>query len=176
MKIFHWFFIVLLAFTAIIVLAWFSTPPPGVSGTLHPEYQSMLKSGPSVASSPISKWLAYAFGLVILAVFGFCIAIGARRNDKIGPIRNLLIGGFIGYIIIYTLAIFSYWDYVQAGTSIYVLAFPLPTAWVLYGIMLFPLFFMILYIWKFHDWVLTPEDLEKFKRIVEERQQRENLS
>ena len=173
MKIFQWFLAALAFFRLVIILAWFSNPPADISGVLHPKHPSMLKSGSSVASAPMSKWLAYFFGLAILTVFGFCLAIGSRRNGVIGPIKNWLIIGCLLYIGIYTLAIFNYWDYVQTGRSIYLFAFPLPTAWMIYGLMFFPFFFVIIYIWKFKSWVLSPEDIERFNQIVSERRARE---
>ena len=48
-------------------------------------------------------------------------------------------------------------------------SFPLPTAIMLYGLWAMPLVFVVLYVVKFDRWIVTEEDMTRFREIVESR-------
>ena len=172
MKLFQIFFAVLMGFLVLIIALWFVLPPEGATGYQHETYEKMRKGGESLSSLPATKWLAFLFGLFVLTVFGLCLAIGYRKNGRLKEVRPWLWAGMIGYIAVYTLMVVSYWKYIGGGDSSYFGGVPAPTAWMLYGVWFFPLFFTVIYIWKFDDWVVTPQDLERFHQLVEENKKK----
>lgn len=168
-----WLFIFLVGFLFLIVLIWIFPVPTAATGMLHPTYSTMLKSGTSVAAVPLSKWLAFFFGIGVLGTFSFLLVIGAKKasavkNRKIN--RSLLLGIGI-YLAMYGWMMLSYWSY-EPGDGFF-LGFPLPTAWMLIGMGLMPLFFTVLYIVNFNNWVISPEEIATFQQIVAARRKRE---
>ncbi len=173
MKIFHFFFALLTGFLLLVVVLWFVVPPEGAMGYVNEAYPTMRNGGASLSSKSSTKWLSFLFGLFILGVFGMCLAIGYRKRGQIGAIRKWLIIGIVSYIGVYTMMVISYWNYIDGvGETTYFLGVPAPTAWMLYGVWFFPLFFTILYIRKFDEWVITPEELERFHELVAENKEK----
>ena len=175
MKIFHLFLVFILAFCLVIIAICFTPAPAAVSGQLHPTFHSMLKSGTSVSSSPTIKWLSYFFGLGVLGVIGFMIMIGARKKDKLitKKIHARILWSFALIFVVYSITVFSDWTYVSSTKTNYFGGFPIPTSWMVYAVWFAPLSLVILYISKFDEWIISPEELRKFQEIVEKRRARE---
>lgn len=174
-NIFKWFFGFTLLFILIIVAIWLSPAVPGATGTLHPEFKTMLKSGNYTGGSSAIQWLSYLFGLGIIGIFAFCVFIGSRKKDKKiqSKIYRVLFIGFSAYILTFSLMVFSYWNYQETNSTNYFGGFPLPTAWMLYGMWFVPAIITSVYIFKFDDWVLTREEEKQFHEIVAARRKRE---
>ena len=97
------------------------------------------------------------------------MAVGYRKKTLPARLRYWLGAGFAGYLLVYTGMVVSYWQYIEGQTETsYFLGLPAPTAWMLFGVWLFPFFFMVLYIRNFDRWVITPEEMDRFRRLVEE--------
>ena len=168
MKQMPWFLVFLLFFLVLIGLLVLLPVPSNPAGGQHPEYQTMLKSGSSVVAITSSKWLAYAFGLGVLGLFGFSIFLGAQKNPKAKnrKIQNWLWVGTALYLLVYTLMVFSYWDYAQTDQPAFWGGFPAPTAWMLFGLGIVPILFTCIYVFKFKEWVITKEELEQFNELI----------
>jgi len=165
MTLFKLFFGLLIGLLFLIAALYFSLSPEAVTGLPHESYTTMLHSGESVAAAPLAKWLSFLFGLCILGIFVICIMIGYRKYEKLGKVKPWLFGGSIAYLLVFAGMVFSYWNYMSEGSAPYFLGFPAPTAWMLYAVWLFPLFFTFIYIFKFNDWVITPEERKRFEEI-----------
>lgn len=168
-----WFFIFLIGFLSLIGLMWIFPVPAAATGMLHPTYSTMLKSGTSVSAVPVSKWLAFFFGIGVLGTFSFLLVIGAQKSSAIinRQINRSLLVGIVVYFAMYGLMMLAYWNYEPGGD--FFLGFPLPTAWMLLGLGLMPLFFSALYIIKFDTWVISQEEINRFHEIVAARRKRE---
>lgn len=143
-------------------------PVPESTPVVHPEFKTMLHSANSQASSPAIKYLGYAFGLSILAIFGMSLYWGSKRAKDSGfRIRNIMIGMGL-YALTYTGMVLSSWEYDQVEAPIWG-GLPIPTAWMLYGIWFVPVFLIVLYVKGFNKHVLSAEDEARFHRIVEKR-------
>jgi hypothetical protein len=70
--------------------------------------------------------------------------------------------------------VFAYWDYQETNSTSYFGGFPIPTAWMLYGMWFVPAIITSAYIFKFDDWVLTKEEEKQFHEIVAARRKRGN--
>ncbi len=165
MTLFKLFLGLLIGLLLLIVVLYFSPSPQAVTGVAHESFSTMLHSGESVATAPFVKWIAFFFGLCILSIFVVSIMIGYRKYEKLGKVKPWLIGGSIAYLLVFSMMVFSYWHYVEEGSAAYFLGFPAPTAWMLYAVWLFPLFFSFIYIFKFNDWVISPEERKRFEEI-----------
>ena len=161
-------FLGVLVFTLLLIFGLYLTGQPAdAAGIPHNQYGQLLKGGTQQANIPIVKWLSYLFGLAIIGIFGIGIYIGMLKNGRTGPAARWIIIGFVIYGLIYTGMILSYWSYDPAN-PVYFGSFPAPTAWMIYGIWIFPFFFTFVYNFYFHTWYLTDEDMEKFEQLVQD--------
>ncbi|MCH2084843.1 MAG: hypothetical protein MK226_20825 [Saprospiraceae bacterium] len=153
-------------------------PLENPTGQQYEVYQSMLVSGTSVASHPILKWMALFFGVGILIVFGVFMSLGFRKAEKKlnAKLKQHLFVGMGLYIASFIVMTMVYWQYHNGDNFGYFLGVPSPTAWMLFGLGLTPLYFTIIYIIKFNDWIISPEELDEFQEIVRKRKQREEES
>jgi len=165
------FFACLIVFFAILLAILFSTPLAQATGMADTKFATLNRSGTSVATEPTIKWLAYFFGLGIVSIFCLCIFMGARKKqpDLRKSIYQTLGIGTLLYMVVYTLMVRSWWEYVATNSMDYFLGLPKPTAWLMFGLMFIPLFMSFLYIFKFNDWIIRPEEMEEFNRIMARR-------
>ncbi|MCK4990209.1 MAG: hypothetical protein KAS29_06970, partial [Bacteroidales bacterium] len=62
----------------------------------------------------------------------------------------------------------SYMNYLSSGTLSYILGFPEPTAWMIYGLWGGGALLAVAYVVEFRNIIYTKEDEETLKDIVEE--------
>ena len=142
-------------------------------GFTHAEFETMNAAGPGAERHEKVLWLAWAFGMLEIVFFLTCLAFGGRKAGKVGPLaRPIVIGGVV-YAAVFTLMVLSYRGYMNEDTHALFLGFPQPTAWMLYGLWVFPFFFLLLYIFIFDRWTFTDEDLARFHEILAQRRANE---
>ena len=165
----YYAFLFVLSSTLLIILALvFVDPVVEASGKQHPEYGTMLQSVNSQFSSDTVKYLGYGFGLCIIGIFTLCLILGAKKaNQKGFKTREIFIGMGL-YLATFTALVLSSWKYDMLEAPI-IGGLPLPTAWMLYGIWFVPIVLIILYVWGFERFVISPEEEAAFQKIVENR-------
>ena len=99
---------------------------------------------------------------------------GAIRRGKLDGIRPWLIIASIVYLSVYTLTYVSDAHYASSGHERFFLGWPMPTAWMIYAMWSAPVLFVLIYIFKFRDWVLTEEDENRFDELVKARRAAES--
>ena len=109
-----------------------------------------------------------AFVVLILTVMGLFVAQGYRKHAGGGPMRWLL-GGFIGYGLVFGGLVLAYRSYASGDISFFG-GFPAPSAWMVYGVFLFPWVLVILYVRNFDRWIYSSEDAARFQTLVAENQ------
>lgn len=137
---------------------------------LHPDHASMLQSKGTVASSSRVIILGYIMGLFIIGTMFTLIFLGAKKAGKRTPLHRYLGVGSIVYLLIYSFLTYAYWDYIHLGNQAFFGGFPLPSAWMIYGMWLSPLFLAAIYVWGFDKWVFTANDLSDFKNLVSQQE------
>ena len=159
-------FLWLLFFSVILVALLFSTSPQNATGVVDETFKTLQKSGQTVASVSIAKWLSYVYGIGIIGVFSLFVFLGAYKANPIikSQIYKSLSVGVAVYLLVYTAMIWSWWDYTATNSMDYFLGLPKPTAWM-FALMLIPLFISSCYIYKFQDWVYTKEDEARFQDL-----------
>lgn len=189
MKLPHLLFALLIAMCAVVVAAFFIEEVPYVDtpgedggpavreylghGFDHPEIPAMQAGGPGEERHARVLWLGLAFGLLEIAFFLTCLVLGGRKNEKFGPLlRPIAIAGVI-YAAIFTAMVVTYRGYAGEDVHATFLAFPTPTAWMIYGVWFFPMFYMLLYMYIFDSWTFTEADAERFREIVAARRKAE---
>jgi hypothetical protein len=174
-------FAMLLVMCAVLVGAYFVQEQPVVEvtaedgtvsevaqghGAPNEGHATMLSGGDGAARYENVWWLALLFGLTQIVFFLAALAVGGRKKSGYGPLKMPIVIGGIAYAIVFAGMILSHRSYVDDDNPALFLGFPIPTAWMMYGVWLVPLVFMFLYLIKFDDWFFTEKDRKKFDEIV----------
>ncbi|MEL6194669.1 MAG: hypothetical protein AAFR66_21595 [Bacteroidota bacterium] len=168
MKPANWFFL-LLSLMLILTALLFGLIPGELSGQgTHSEFSSMRSSGWILTSSLLTNSMAYLLGLIILAVFTVAAFLGIKKaSDKTNKqIAPYWLGGFLIYSLMYGITLYSHEAYIHSESPTYFGGFPAPTSWMLYGLGVIPIAFTLLYMVKFNQWVISPEEIERAKSII----------
>ena len=132
-----------------------------LSGATHPRFPSMDHGGSGPRRHGPVLGLAWAFGVLQLALVVGCLALGVRRDRVRAP---LAAGGLVLAVII-TMMVVSYRGYLADPDAAF-LALPVPTAWFLYGF--WPAQFLVvgLYVLLFDQEIVTRQDMDRFREIL----------
>ncbi len=137
---------------------------PSQRGLAHPDFATMQQGGDPAARHSEVLWVAWSFGALVIAFFIALIDVSLARGGKSGPIaarRTVWICGGVLELIFLALVL-SYSSFMVDPLQDSVLFFPKPTAWMMYGIWGFPMVFVLLYILRFEQWILSPADEAEF--------------
>ena len=131
------------------------------SGATHQRFPSMDHGGSGPRRHGPVLGLAWAFGILQLALVVGCLALGVRRDR----VRARLVAGGLVLALIVTMMVVSYGGYLDDPDASF-LALPVPTAWFLYGF--WPAQFLVvgLYVLLFDREIVTPRDLGRFREIL----------
>jgi hypothetical protein len=159
------------ALLLIVIIAGFMLPRSSrPSAGPHPQYRSLDRSG--VDSADTLGW-GYAMGIAILATMGASVILGVARKGRTGPLARWLGAGFVCLAMIFTALVASYRQYAAGTDTDLLLGLPEPTAWMLYGVWLFP-FLMVLAAVALFDTYFSEQDARDFdQRVRQNRSRRE---
>lgn len=140
-------------------------------GVPHPDFPGTMLAGGAAALGPGPiRWLGLALGLVEVAFFVGCLMLAMRRLE--GKTRIFLMMG-AAYALAFAAMVVADHYYVTGASRTIVLGFPLPTALMVYGVGGVPVLFCLLYVVQFDRWILTPDDMARFERLVEAKRKGE---
>lgn len=155
-----------LAIAGLLVAAAFVPESPGAGVAPHPDHPSLLSGG--APASPVMWGIGTLFGLVQVAFFGACFALGMQRGGRLGPVARPLILGLLGYAGVWLALAVAYAATAGDGETSLWGAFPAATAWMLYGMWPFPIVFAYVYLRHFDSWFLNEDDLARFRARLAE--------
>ena len=150
----------------VVGYALMTEEPPGAAGIAHPEYSSMLRGGDGVARHApvfVAGWL---LGLLQIFFLVGLLAFGAAKRKSFPLEERVLLGGALAYAGVFTWMVMSYSSFAASSDGTLVLAFPPPTALMLYGVGFVPLLFVGLYLSRFEPWIIDDGELEAFLEHV----------
>ncbi len=145
---------------------------PRGHGVANPAVGTMLSGGDGAARYENTWWLGLAFGLFQVVFFVAALAFGAYKHGGLGPLKIPFIVGGALYAAVFAAMVLSHRTYTATSEHALFLGFPIPTAWMMYGVWLVPLVFMFLYLFTFDGWMYTDADREKFERMMAEQGER----
>jgi len=174
MKTIHLLYALIILFLGIIALLAITPPPANVTGQAHDVYKTMLKGGTSMSADSTTNILAYLFGLCATGLLCLFLILGAIRKGKLDGIRPWLIMASVAYLAANSLTYISDSYYVETAHTRFFLGWPVPTAWMIYIMWSTPTLFVLMYIFKFRDWILTEEDEARFEELVKARRATES--
>ncbi len=160
---------------ALLLIIGVSFLMPGATqptAQVHPGAGSLLLSSGSLAVRPEVLGLGYVMGVLMIAIMAVAVWIGLRKRDGATPLNRWMMAAFAGYALVFTALVAAYASYTGSPEAVFFAGFPAPTAWMIYGMWLFPLVFVGLYMALFDRWVLTDQDLARFDDLVKENRRR----
>lgn len=172
MKLATWIFALYLAMGAILTIALFLEEVPGSHGLAHPTYEDMSIGGDSTRHNQV-VWLGTALGMLQITLFVsmLCLAIQLDKKQRVW----MAAGGAL-ILTVFVAMVLSYRSLLIAGTLAnppIFLGLPIPTAWMIYGLGLTPVFFVAFYVVQFDSCVLRAERYERFQQVLAEFQRTE---
>ncbi|MCH8961747.1 MAG: hypothetical protein IH820_10625 [Bacteroidetes bacterium] len=170
--VFRLFLALLVALLLIIGVSFLMPGATRPTAQVHPEAASLLQSTGSLAERPEVLGLGYVMGVLMIAIMAVAVWIGLRKRDGATPLNRWMMAAFAGYALVFTALVAAYASYTQGHETAFFGGFPAPTAWMIYGMWLFPLVFVGLYMALFDRWVLTDQDLARFDDLVKENRRR----
>ena len=173
-----WCLFALLVAMCVVLTVTLTVPESDVGhGFEHPEYsrsqQGMQQGGSGLERHSRVLWLGWLFGILEISLFVCCLALGASKRGRVGKLAWPLAIGLVLFLSAYTAMIFVYREYMGETSHSLVLSFPAPTAVMLFVLWPLPAYFTLVYILNFDRCIMTPEDTEKFRKILQARRQRE---
>ena len=135
-------------------------------GTSNDAHATMLSGGDGAARYENIWWVGLAFGLFQIVFFLVSLAVGGEKRGDYGPLKLPLIVGGIAYAVVFIALVLSHRAYVNDADPGLFLGFPIPTAWMMYGVWLVPLVFMLLFLFKFDSWIYTEDDRKRFEELL----------
>jgi hypothetical protein len=158
----------LLLVSLFLGLSVFKSMPPAASGSPHPEISGMRTGGDGAARINGLETASFIlFAATFLLFTTLVISSVSKRNRTVRFwIWMLIITG--GILFVWYQVFDSYMSYLSTGALRYILGFPEPTAWMIYGLWGGGALFAVVYVVEFRKIIYTEEDEETLKDIVEE--------
>ena len=158
----------LLAITVTLILSLIRPEPPDYSGRPHPEIEEMRIGGDGAARMQGYKTAGFIIlGCSILLFIALMVfGVSGRHRTRAFWIWmgiNSLVLLYVSYRIMS-----GYLDYLSTGKLTFIMGFPEPTAWMIYGIWGGGALFVILYVVGFKKFIYTPQDESVLQDIAEE--------
>lgn len=182
-----WFiFVVLLAMCLVLCIAFLTPQVPYEDvvqedgstkrhikshGFTHDKYPTMKQGGPGAERHAVTLWVGWAFTMLSILFFTGCLSLGATRHGKLGPTRAPFILGTVLFAAVFSALFYSYYTYMHEETHSLFLSLPRPTAWMIFAVWPFPLFFAGVYYFLFDSWYFTEADEKRLEEIVADNQQ-----
>jgi len=159
---------ILLVITLFLGLSVFKTIPPAASGSAHPEISGMRTGGDGagrINGLETASFILFAATFVLFTTL--IISSVSKRNRTLRFwIWMFIITGII--LFVWYQVFDSYMSYLNTGALRYILGFPEPTAWMVYGLWGGGALLAVVYVVEFRKIIYTEDDEETLKDIVEE--------
>jgi len=161
---------ILLAAAWVLVLwIWLTPEVPEGHGATHAQFSQMDQGGSGLERHGSTFVAAWLLGSLMNAMF-VCLLAWPTRDGK-QPWPWFIAGGLL-YEAVFAAMCWSYWrSLTDPANTAFWGSFPVPAAWLVYGIWLFPAFFIALYVIRFDAWILPEASMRKFEEILRARLQ-----
>ena len=121
-------------------------------------------------------WLGYFMGLAILAVTAALVLLGVSKKGRGGALGRSLLAGFVCLGLIFTGLVVSYARYAAGNQDSFFGGLPAPTAWMIYGVWLFPMLMILVCSFHFDRWYFSEEDQRSIAELLRSKRAREEGS
>ena len=138
----------------------------------HADHTEMHAGGSGELRHGHILLVGWLFAVLEVAIFVTLLSLGLRRRKDSGGQGWLLFFGGVVCAGVMTALFLSYRQYMTASEPSFLGPFPTPTSIMIFGIWLAPVIFVVLYVVFFDRWIVSEDDLKRFKHILEDRRRR----
>ena len=155
----------LLGILALLLLLLVTGSPAGDTGLPHSTISGMSVGGDGLARLGGMGWALVLIQILALLLIHALIALGVSSRHRDRQFWLLLGIGCAISLGIWWAIYSSYIDYLESGTTVHILGFPLATTLMLFGVFLGGSYLCGLYIWGFRRYILTDEDEQAYESL-----------
>ena len=154
----------------LLLIGVLSPAPQELVPTPHPNFEPMLSSGSAAPGGPLVILAGFATGILIIVMIGICLLIGVRQTAR--SLRRWIVAGTLVYMLVFGALMLSYLEFLEGGPLVIFGGLPAPSAWMLYGVWLFPWVFIIAFVVTFDDVYFPPESDARFRDLLRAKERR----
>ncbi len=164
----RWILVAAIAIAAVIGIAFLVPEFGTANGNVHALFRTMQQGGAPHGSTVI--WLGWAFGILILFLIVFIISLGAARKSMLRGLGWPLVLIFALTMAAWTGIVLAYEGYITNPNQALLFGFPLPTGLMIFVMTPLMVLINILFVTRFPKSILTEEDLEKYRQLLDEQE------
>ena len=154
---------------AIVIGIAFFVPELGLTGgQVHAKFTTIRQGGEPHSSAVI--WFGWIFGLIAQLLVFSLLSLGTARQNKLRGLGKPFVLIFALTAAVWTGIIVTYQDYIGNPDPALLFGIPLPTALVIFVLPLAMLLVPILFVVRFPKSILTEEDFEKYKQLLDDQE------
>ena len=170
--------IVLIALWGVVLIILLTPETPDGQGFSHSTYKAMDQGGDGSGRHQALLVSGWIFGSLLIAFFVSLLAWGMLRQpfqaettgtNRTGrtalPLWLFLIGGLF-YEGVFGMMCLAYRNSLTSPDVVFLGPFPSGVSWLLFGIGLFPAYFIVLYVIFFNHYVVPPQTMQRFEELV----------
>lgn len=164
----NWLAGILLAAMWAAVL-WIALTPELAAGhgAVHSRFSQMDQGGSGLQRHGATFGAAWLLGSLMIALFVCLLAWQTKDGRRSWP--WFVVGGIL-YEAVFSMMCWTYWRSLADPLEVsFWGSFPVPVAWLVYGIWLFPGFFIAIYVMRFDEWILPEESMRRFEEALRAR-------
>jgi len=170
--------IVLIALWGVIFVILLTPEIPDGVGFSHSTYHAMDQGGDGARRHRALLVSGWIFGSLQIAFFVSLLAwgmlrqpsqaetTGAHRTEKTALHLWLFLVGGLFYEGVFGMMCLAYRNSLTSPDVAFLGPFPAGVSWLLFGIWLFPAYFIVLYVMLFNRYVVSPQNMQRFEELV----------
>ncbi|MFQ5982700.1 MAG: hypothetical protein ACE5KS_04930 [Woeseiaceae bacterium] len=167
MKLIYLILMLLLVVAACVVGVLLVGEPTASTGMAHLAVEGMRSGGDGLTRfAPVSS-IALVMFSAILVLFGVLLYLGVSKHRRMKQCRAWIAAGTIALLLVWWSMFGTYSEYLASGEFRLLLGFPLPTAFMVYGLWLGGFVFVIAYVIGFRSFVISEEDEVAYHKLLE---------
>ncbi|HVS62853.1 MAG TPA: hypothetical protein VMT85_05015 [Thermoanaerobaculia bacterium] len=161
-------FVILLAMCGVVGWLAFQEPAFNQAGIAHPEHPAMALGADGEARHRDVLGVGFAFAVLIVVFFVGLLFFALHRRGEAVPGKGTILFAAVLFLGAFVALFWTYSRFMEApGAGGLFLGFPVPTAWMLYGVWGIPLLFILIYVARFNEWVFGAAEETEYTKLLE---------
>jgi len=173
MKLIHAVLALLLIVAASILAVFLIDQPEAATGLAHDTFAGMRVGGDGAARFVASGPIALVMFSAMFVLFAVLLYMGISPHRRSREVRIWITAGTGAFLLVWWGMYGTYSAYLESGEFSMLLGFPLPTAFMVFGLWLAGIIYVIGYVVGFRRFVFTQEDEEAYEELLRRFGQRE---